>query len=106
MLREMLLYSTNLTAEIVGLRASQARGLAPEGLRPSAAAMTGWARARFGLEGARFVNHSGLSAATEISPAELDLGAAAGGGAGPAGALEAAADPRRAAPAGGGPGWR
>ena len=71
MLREMLLYSTNLTAETVGLRASQARGLAPEGLRPSAAAMTGWARARFGLEGARFVNHSGLSAATEIAPAEL-----------------------------------
>ena len=69
--REMLLYSTNLTAETVGLRASQARGLAPEGLRPSAAAMTGWARARFGLKGARFVNHSGLSAATRISPAEL-----------------------------------
>ncbi len=70
-LREMLLYSTNLTAETVGLRASQARGLSPDGLAPSASAMTRWARGRFGIRGARFVNHSGLSDASEISPAEL-----------------------------------
>jgi serine-type D-Ala-D-Ala carboxypeptidase/endopeptidase (penicillin-binding protein 4) len=61
MLRDMLLYSTNLTAEVVGLRASQARGAAPAGLAESAAAMTEWARARYGIETAAFVNHSGLS---------------------------------------------
>ena len=49
MLRDMLRYSTNLTAEAVGLRASQARGAAPDGVAASAAAMGGWARQRFGL---------------------------------------------------------
>ena len=71
MLRDMLLYSTNLTAEVTGLRASQMRGLAPEGLAASGAAMTAWARARFGLKEAVLVNHSGLSDATHIAPEEL-----------------------------------
>ena len=71
MLRDMLLYSTNLTAEVVGLRASQARGLAPDGLAASGAAMTAWARTRFGIRDALLVNHSGLSDATRITPADL-----------------------------------
>jgi serine-type D-Ala-D-Ala carboxypeptidase/endopeptidase (penicillin-binding protein 4) len=71
LMRDMLGYSTNLTAEVAGLRASQARGLAPDGLASSATAMTAWARARFGLSGARFVDHSGLGAASRITPAEL-----------------------------------
>ncbi|MFO1209167.1 MAG: D-alanyl-D-alanine carboxypeptidase/D-alanyl-D-alanine-endopeptidase [Amaricoccus sp.] len=70
-LREMLLYSTNLTAEVVGLRASQARGLAPDGLAASGAAMTAWARNRFGVRDAVLVNHSGLSDATRITPSDL-----------------------------------
>jgi D-alanyl-D-alanine carboxypeptidase/D-alanyl-D-alanine-endopeptidase (penicillin-binding protein 4) len=70
MLRSMLRYSTNLTAEIVGLRASQARGVAPEGVEDSAAAMTEWARARYGLQSAVFVNHSGLSDRSVWSPLE------------------------------------
>jgi serine-type D-Ala-D-Ala carboxypeptidase/endopeptidase (penicillin-binding protein 4) len=60
-LRGLLKYSTNLTAEIIGLRASQARGDDPEGLFQSAAAMTVWARERYGLSAASFMNHSGLS---------------------------------------------
>ncbi len=71
MLREMLLYSTNLTAEVTGLRASQARGLAPQDLAASGAAMTAWVRARFGLSDAVLVNHSGLSDANRLAPAEL-----------------------------------
>ncbi len=71
MLRDMLLYSTNLTAEVVGLRASQARGLSPDGLAASGAAMTGWARQRFGLGRATLVNHSGLSGANRLMPSEL-----------------------------------
>lgn len=71
LLREMLLYSTNLTAEVTGLRASQARGVAPGGLEASAAAMTAWARGRFGLAGMRLVNHSGLSGRSAVAPAEM-----------------------------------
>jgi D-alanyl-D-alanine carboxypeptidase/D-alanyl-D-alanine-endopeptidase (penicillin-binding protein 4) len=75
MLRDMLRYSTNLTAEVVGLRASQARGgTTPEGLAAplatSGAAMTGWLRARFGVGGATYVNHSGLSDATRLTAGE------------------------------------
>lgn len=45
-LREMLKYSTNLTAESVGLAASSARGGAPSDLEASAARMNAWANAR------------------------------------------------------------
>ncbi|MFT3974185.1 MAG: D-alanyl-D-alanine carboxypeptidase/D-alanyl-D-alanine-endopeptidase [Amaricoccus sp.] len=69
-LRDMLRFSTNLTAEVVGLRASQARGLAPAGFAPSAAAMAGWAGGR-GLDPAHLVNHSGLSGAARVTPAAL-----------------------------------
>lgn len=71
MLRDMLRYSTNLTAECVGLRASQARGAAPAGLAASGAAMTAWARARYGLAATTLVNHSGLSDAARLAPAEM-----------------------------------
>jgi D-alanyl-D-alanine carboxypeptidase/D-alanyl-D-alanine-endopeptidase (penicillin-binding protein 4) len=71
MLHGMLKYSTNLTAEVVGLRAGQARGFAPDGLAASAAAMTDWARTRFGLVTAEFANHSGLSGRTRISAADM-----------------------------------
>lgn len=71
-LRDMLRFSTNLTAEVVGLRASQSRGLAPDGLAPSAAAMARWAEER-GLEPAHLVNHSGLSGEARVTPAAMAL---------------------------------
>lgn len=70
-LREMLRYSTNLTAEVVGLAAGQARGLAPVAIGPSAAAMTDWARARYGLSGAVLTSHSGLTGDCRIAPEEM-----------------------------------
>ena len=82
MLRDMLRYSTNLTAECVGLRASQARGLAPGGLAASAAAMSGWAQARYGLEATRLVNHSGLSDASRLTARDM-VGVLAGAADGP-----------------------
>ncbi len=71
MLRSMLRYSTNLTAEVVGLRASQSRGSTPADIAASAAAMTTWLRGTHRLSRARFLNHSGLTDDTRISSAEM-----------------------------------
>ena len=65
LLKDMLKFSTNLTAEAVGLAASGAGTL--EG---SAAAMTDWAQRRFGIAG-RLGDHSGLGPNSRISPADM-----------------------------------
>ena len=64
-LRDMLFHSTNLTAEVSGLHASQAASL-----RGSARAMQEWARLRHGL-GAHVVDHSGLGGAARVSAGDL-----------------------------------
>ncbi len=64
-LRDMLRFSTNITAEAVGLTASGAADLAG-----SATAMTDWARATFGLA-ARFADHSGLGGGSRITAAGM-----------------------------------
>jgi len=70
MLADLLLYSTNLTAEIVGLSATLARGLEVSSLASSARAMNRWYRARYGVA-ARLVDHSGLSDDSRISTLDL-----------------------------------
>lgn len=70
-LRDMLRWSTNLTAEAVGLAASQARGARPEGLAASGRLMADWATGRFGTGPMRLVDHSGLGDASRISPAQM-----------------------------------
>ncbi|MCW9044686.1 MAG: D-alanyl-D-alanine carboxypeptidase/D-alanyl-D-alanine-endopeptidase [Pseudopelagicola sp.] len=70
-LRGMLKYSTNLTAEMVGMAASQARGVAATTLAESAAAMSGWAREALGMPHAALVDHSGLGGASRMRPDEL-----------------------------------
>lgn len=70
LLREMMRWSTNLTAEAVGLTASGTRGGAGA-LAASGRVMSDWAAARFGLSGARFVDHSGLGGASHVSPADM-----------------------------------
>lgn len=64
-MRGMLRYSTNLTAESLGLAASGAADL-----RSSASAMADWAAAHYGIA-ARFVDHSGLGAASQCSPKDM-----------------------------------
>ncbi|WP_318248242.1 D-alanyl-D-alanine carboxypeptidase/D-alanyl-D-alanine endopeptidase [Xinfangfangia pollutisoli] len=64
-LRSMLKFSTNLTAECNGLTASGAGTLARSGT-----AMSDWARQNFGVD-ARFVDHSGLGGASRISAADM-----------------------------------
>lgn len=60
-LRDMLKYSTNITAETMGLSSSRA----PD-LRASAATMQAWAKGTLGLQ-AQFVDHSGLGAASRVT---------------------------------------
>lgn len=67
-LRDMLKYSTNLTAEMVGIAASQAAGGAVDSLRASARQMSDWARDALGMTGAALVDHSGLGDASRVSP--------------------------------------
>ncbi len=63
--RDMLRFSTNITAEAVGLRASGAGVLSESGRR-----MSDWAAAQHGAN-SRFVDHSGLGAASRIAPADM-----------------------------------
>lgn len=70
LIEDMLDYSTNITAEALGLSASLAAGERPATLAESAAAMGRWARDSLGA-GGRFVDHSGLGDATRVSPAEM-----------------------------------
>ncbi|RME14839.1 MAG: D-alanyl-D-alanine carboxypeptidase/D-alanyl-D-alanine-endopeptidase [Alphaproteobacteria bacterium] len=70
-LRGMLHWSTNLTAEVAGLASSRHRGVRAEGLAQSAQVMTGWARESLGLRRAHFVDHSGLGDGTRIHAADL-----------------------------------
>lgn len=66
-LRGMLRYSTNLTAELVGMSATAAHSGRPASLSASARAMSGWAQDRLGLDDARLVDHSGLSEASRLT---------------------------------------
>lgn len=70
-LRGMLKYSTNLTAEMVGLAATKARGVDPRNLAESAAEMNRWASQSFGVNGIAMVDHSGLGDASRMVPADL-----------------------------------
>ncbi|MFZ1469162.1 MAG: D-alanyl-D-alanine carboxypeptidase/D-alanyl-D-alanine-endopeptidase [Paracoccaceae bacterium] len=64
-LRDMLKFSTNLTAECCGLTASGQRDH-----DASARAMTDWARTRLGM-GSVFVDHSGLGSGSRVTAADL-----------------------------------
>ncbi|MEL6960035.1 MAG: D-alanyl-D-alanine carboxypeptidase/D-alanyl-D-alanine-endopeptidase [Pseudomonadota bacterium] len=68
--QEMLLYSTNLTAEICGLAATQARVNQPLDIVASAQVMNDWLGETYGIEAA-FKDHSGLSDENRISAAAM-----------------------------------
>ncbi|SEO92165.1 D-alanyl-D-alanine carboxypeptidase / D-alanyl-D-alanine-endopeptidase (penicillin-binding protein 4) [Salinihabitans flavidus] len=76
-LRDMMKYSTNITAEMVGLSATRARGLAPDGLAQSAAHMSAWAAERLGMTNAALVDHSGLGDASRLHAGEMAAALAA-----------------------------
>ncbi|MBO9445517.1 D-alanyl-D-alanine carboxypeptidase/D-alanyl-D-alanine-endopeptidase [Ruegeria sp. R14_0] len=70
-LRGMLKYSTNLTAEMVGMAASRARGAQLQTLQDSAAEMNRWAAETYGVTGIAMVDHSGLGDASRMAPGDL-----------------------------------
>lgn len=72
-LRGMLKYSTNLTAEMVGMAASQARGAAISSPKSSSAAMNAWSEEALGMRRAALVDHSGLGEASRLHASEMAL---------------------------------
>ncbi len=70
-LRDMLKYSTNVTAEMVGLAATKAKGQYAASLLRSARDMETWAKTELGMQKAKFVDHSGLGDASRMNAQEL-----------------------------------
>lgn len=69
-MRDMMKYSTNITAEAAGMTATEKRTGQKRGLRTSALGMSQWAKARAGISPS-FADHSGLSDATRISAMDM-----------------------------------
>ncbi|SEV92228.1 D-alanyl-D-alanine carboxypeptidase / D-alanyl-D-alanine-endopeptidase (penicillin-binding protein 4) [Cognatiyoonia koreensis] len=69
-LRDMLRFSTNLTAEVTGLAATAARADQKRGLRTSAFGMTRWAADRAEID-PQFVDHSGLGDQSRIAAGDM-----------------------------------
>jgi len=69
--KAMIKYSTNITAETLGMNATIKRGETANTLRHSAKAMTKWLEAQYGVRGAKFVDHSGLGSDSRISGHEM-----------------------------------
>ncbi|MEM7188841.1 MAG: D-alanyl-D-alanine carboxypeptidase/D-alanyl-D-alanine-endopeptidase [Pseudomonadota bacterium] len=74
-LRRMLRYSTNVTAEVTGAAATRAVGVEAPTLAHSADIMNAWAASVAGFPigdpGFRFENHSGLSTESRVSPRRM-----------------------------------
>lgn len=70
-LRDMLKYSTNLTAEMVGMSATVKRvGLVPD-LRASADAMNAWAAEALKMKAPALVDHSGLGDQSKVTAVDM-----------------------------------
>ncbi len=70
-LKDMLKYSTNVTAEIVGLSASASGATRPASLAESAGRMSDWLNSRIGRARPALIDHSGLGGASRISASNL-----------------------------------
>jgi D-alanyl-D-alanine carboxypeptidase/D-alanyl-D-alanine-endopeptidase (penicillin-binding protein 4) len=70
-LRNMLKFSNNLTAEMVGLAASVKRKGRVATLKASAGEMSRWAAGGLGMKRAQLVDHSGLGDASRVTAADM-----------------------------------
>lgn len=71
MLEGMLRYSTNLTAEAVGLKATLEQGEEPGSLIRSAREMNRWFNGELGARSTGFVDHSGLGYGSQVSAPDM-----------------------------------
>ncbi|WP_353471316.1 D-alanyl-D-alanine carboxypeptidase/D-alanyl-D-alanine-endopeptidase [Salipiger sp. H15] len=72
-LKEMLKYSTNITAELVGLTATRKRLGHALSIRQSAEEMNRWARDTMGLTHVAMVDHSGLGGDSRVAAADVAM---------------------------------
>lgn len=70
LLRDLLKYSNNMTAEAIGLTASAARGGAGN-LKASAQKMTQWTAQHTGARKSKFVDHSGLGSGSRLTAGDM-----------------------------------
>lgn len=70
-LRDMLKYSTNITAECVGLTATKAHRGPVTSLKASAEAMNGWAKQTLGMLSPALEDHSGLGDDSRLSARDM-----------------------------------
>ena len=70
-LRDMLKWSVNVTAEMMGLAATVARGGKPASLKDSADAMNAWAAVNIGMDDAALVDHSGLGDDSRVTAQDM-----------------------------------
>lgn len=70
LMRSMMRFSTNITAEVAGLAATTALTGQARGLRTSALGMTRWAAGRAGIS-PDFVDHSGLGDAARVTVSDM-----------------------------------
>lgn len=71
--RGMLKYSNNLTAEMLGLAATVKRGKRANTLKASAGEMSSWAKTALGMKNVKLVDHSGLGERSRISASDMSL---------------------------------
>ncbi|MDX8347077.1 D-alanyl-D-alanine carboxypeptidase/D-alanyl-D-alanine-endopeptidase [Cognatiyoonia sp. IB215446] len=71
LMRGMLRFSTNITAEAAGLAATAARAGENRGLRTSALGMARWATDRVGGIAPEFVDHSGLGDLSRVTAGDM-----------------------------------
>ncbi|RYH10092.1 D-alanyl-D-alanine carboxypeptidase/D-alanyl-D-alanine-endopeptidase [Tropicimonas sp. IMCC6043] len=70
-IHDMLKYSTNVTAEALGLAATGRAGAVPETLAASAGRMSGWIGEEIGSPRPALVDHSGLGGASRVSARDM-----------------------------------
>ena len=71
LLKNLLKYSNNMTAESIGMKASSARGGPVASLKVSARKMTDWSKSGSGATKTRFVDHSGLGSGSRLAASDM-----------------------------------
>ena len=71
LLKNLLKYSNNMTAESIGLTASVSRGGPVGSLKVSAKKMTSWSKSHSGAKKSTFVDHSGLGSGSRLAAGDM-----------------------------------